>query len=403
MIKIFNGYEIDGSDTSFYLLTDKKELLPKLIDYFITMPIFDRGLSFQYELEAGGWAPHRSYDDKSIKFMFDDFSEHKKSVLSAVEKEQNVYFVLPCKIPILLPKNVRKELFEYTETRPGGKKEYTGMTRPEGELQRGAGEGASVFLSISFRKDKFDFEVDGMILNQPSLEKLLAVPTYNITLGCGPSFYYEYAAWIMNKISSEFPEIGICGGLDCGGAFTGGCTYANTIYAFERFDLPWKKAEYAIGQLKPYFDLARAHSSWKPNKGIEYYNESYLSLANSIDLLLSKYLNDEVMFDFLSKAGEKQNAIKKDKYQEFCTKLYSDPTISDEELIAATASILLLKPEQSNKQMKDHEKYWDEYQRQCYLVSVRKDGHISCELWVSKQNIEKAKKILEELGTDENG
>jgi len=400
MIRIFNGYEIDGSDTSFYLLTDKKELLPRLIDFFINLPIFDRARSFCLSLNIkDAWTPHRGIGDRYEEkgFAFEDYGQHKKSISEAIQNEKGFYFVVPCQIPMLLSKDIRKELFEFTEIRPSGEKEYIGMSRPEGELERDIKEGNEVSFWVSFEKSKSDSDdIDGMILNRKSLEDIISKPAFSISFGCGPGFYYEYAAWIMNKIASEFPEIGIYGGLDCGGGFNNGCTYANTIYSYERFELPWKKAEFALSQLTPtYFLPMKRFSLWETKR--KDYGDDYLCLVNSIDLIMGRYLNNQRMFDYLSQIGRNDRAIRKDKYQEFCTALYSESNISDEELIATTAVGLLIRVIPSKKKMKDYEINHDEYMRRCYLVAVRKDGHIGCEIWVRKQYIDKAKEILSEL------
>ena len=368
------------------------------MDYFVNLPIFDKDMGICFTpfkpKKDHVWAPHRGGGgiDNKADIHIEDYKRQRKIVIDAIEKEQSFFIVIYCKIPILLSNEIRKEIFKYSEAHPDGKKENHGNDRMEGDLERDGGEGIAVSLIISFEKNKLDLEIDGTPLNRQSLEKLISVPTYNISLGCGPGFYYEYVAWITNKIALEFPEVGISDGSSgcCG------CTFASTLYEYERFELPWKKAEYALSKITPcYFEPIKRLSPWgSRNKN---YGEEYLCLINSVDLVMQKYLDNPQMFDYLTQVSKDSRAIKKDNYQEFCTMLYSDSNVSDEELVAATAVGLLIQLGVPKTKMTDWEIARDEFLRRSYLVSIRKNGHIGCEIWVRTEYADKMKEILSKL------
>jgi len=82
-----------------------------------------------------------------------------------------------------------------------------------------------------------DFEFDGYVNN------IELIRSANQGLACfqinvGPSFYYEYAMYIIDYLRDSFPGLATWGGLDCANGWTDGCTYASSIYRYEKLQFP---------------------------------------------------------------------------------------------------------------------------------------------------------------------
>ena len=92
---------------------------------------------------------------------------------------------------------------------------------------------------------------DRLIFNEKAFEKnVRSKQTAHYGITCGPTFIYEYAAYIMKRLAERFPELGIDGGRDCQGGFTDGCTYSVNLYDYERFTFQTTEIAALLHRLK---------------------------------------------------------------------------------------------------------------------------------------------------------
>ncbi len=154
-----------------------------------------------------------------------------------------IYMNVNCAHPEALPIELHREIYNISQLREPHEEAFGQVENPciAPELQtiysRG---GMTVELRISKdwkRNYSKEWEPDGYIHNFNlflSDQKDLPLLTINV----GPGFYYEYARYIMEYLIDHFPGLGTHGGLDCAGGWTEGCTYAASLYAYEKFQFP---------------------------------------------------------------------------------------------------------------------------------------------------------------------
>lgn len=239
MFKYWQGYEIDGSDTSFNIVVPNREALREVAAFYLSLPLWDRSRGMTWDAATSDvWAPHR---DEELQSPFD-----ADAVLASIESPDwggEGYLVTGCLDPELLEGDLKREVYALSSTRPGEEEpDYRGV-HPGVGLGRFY-DAFNVGLIFGPRSSVQGYYVDdegtainrGMILNAGALDENARRPDRaDLSLTCGPSFIYEYAAYIVTKLVERFPEIGIDGGLDCAGGFTEGCTYSTGLYACERF------------------------------------------------------------------------------------------------------------------------------------------------------------------------
>lgn len=230
------NYEIDGSDTSYNVMMPSAEKLEEFVRYYMSFSIWDTARGMRFETDCGDlWAPHR---EEILGRPFD--ADAVTATVRSADWGAGTCLVTCCLDLEALPDALAREIRSYSAGRPGGDGTpvHVNPSVGYGACHDGYYVGL-VFPPPGFPTENAEGETpDGLVLNRGAVEAGRADPdALTIFLTCGPSFIYEYAAYLVTELSKRFPEVGICGGLDCAGGFVEGCTYAANLYAYERFTL----------------------------------------------------------------------------------------------------------------------------------------------------------------------
>lgn len=236
MFKYWQSYEIDGSDTAFDLVLPNENLVKELVEYYFSLPLWDKdaGMSLNISKKNDCWASHRDVETLAEKFDID-----KALARLAEEKYSCAYIILRCLQPDFLPARLRKEIYALSAGRPGLKKQKQPVAPNSGLYGYGFDDCLNVGLLLVCAKPDDTARKEaksGLIHNLEAIERNLQLDdAISAQIHCGPSFFYEYAAYLVENIARRFPEIGVYGGLDCAGGFVEGCTYSSDFYAYEVF------------------------------------------------------------------------------------------------------------------------------------------------------------------------
>jgi hypothetical protein len=237
----WTGYEVDGSSTTYNIVVPERRLVEEVIRYFLSLKVIDRSASIALtysESKGKDYIVNR----KSNNHINENFNYKDLDKLCEVLVRPQLGYLLintECARPDKLHNKVLSELYSLSKTRPGAEgREYNYKNPSTSPLYYGADLGVS--LEIDFPEvdePAEEYEAEGLIFNKEALASNLKKPYFRLSFNCGPSFIYEYAAYIVSKIAERFPEVGIDGGIDCAGGFVDGCTYSCSLYAFEKITL----------------------------------------------------------------------------------------------------------------------------------------------------------------------
>ena len=222
MFLTWTGFEIDGSDTNFDLVLPENELTLDLVIYLISLPVFDLSEIKFYDQKNKelSWELFReklltrSFERLSIQGRFKAFdildektqqdfkqiSQNRQPLEANLGKVQN-----PASIP----------------TRFAGMMEFHIMNKAKNMVDKyssydqleGYEKNVSLFLEDFSQATAFE----------------LYVPVGSI---------YEYFIYLMDCLTERFPSLATSGGLDCGGGWTKGCTYSDSLYGYEKITVP---------------------------------------------------------------------------------------------------------------------------------------------------------------------
>ena len=240
MFLYWDGYEIDGSDSSFDVVLPESVQSRDFFECFLNMPIFSTTPPPCFEIYKRHVGPHRSGKTHKI-----DRKKFMDRLLS--EEYANMSVDINCKHPELLQPEHYAQIYALSEGRDPHEAAYTKAENPctppiiQSDFYRG---GMTVSLNIHkigpdwhWRKDEYE----GPHYKR-NLDVFRAAKDGDVALSItiGPGAYYEYAIYIVEYMGQHFPSIAIHGGLDCGGGWTDGCTYADSIYGYEKVHIPIK-------------------------------------------------------------------------------------------------------------------------------------------------------------------
>ena len=222
MFIYWDGFEIDGSDTDFSIILPENVQVWEFVECFLSIPIFSNTPKPSVFYRQG----NKQHKWKLVKL--------KEKVLAGDYPAVNIQVL--CRHIEQLPENLRAEVYAISERRDPQESAYGKVenpcTTPVIEMtvellmqQLGTGHGID-------DGDEYGYIHNFELFRSANKEN----PWFRINVG--PGFYYEYAIFIMDYLLDHFPGIGTCGGLDCGGGWTGGCTYADSIYYYERILMP---------------------------------------------------------------------------------------------------------------------------------------------------------------------
>lgn len=232
MFLYWEGYEIDGSDTDFDIVLPENRQAVEFVDCFLSIPLFSskmKPIIYYYK------------KNKQIKISI---QELRNRILSGDYPE--LFLNMNCLHIEELSADLTKKIYSISKTRDPLEKAYGKVENPctAPVHQTGFSRGEmTVQLQIEQPGTKAgwyteeDSRIEGYV-NHPELIRSSDPALSCFTMNVGPSFYFEYAMYIMEYLKDSFPGLGTCGGLDCVGGWTDGCTYADSIYAYEKVQFP---------------------------------------------------------------------------------------------------------------------------------------------------------------------
>jgi hypothetical protein len=235
MFIYWDGYEIDGSDTDFNIILPESIQVYEFVECFLSIPIFN---------DVTVRKPFVYYRRNNKQFKL-SLKELKDKLLSGCYPE--ICIDINCQHPEQLPDELRAEIYAISERREPHEAAYGKVenpcTPPVAQQYYTRGE-MTVELRIQKPGANEEYQIDesennGYVYNIEMINLPGSKPN-EFLINMGPSFYYEYAMYIVDYIRDRFPSLGIYGGLDCGGGWTDGCTYSASIYRYERVCVPVK-------------------------------------------------------------------------------------------------------------------------------------------------------------------
>ncbi len=274
MFIYWDGFEIDGSDTDFDIVLPENVQVWEFVACFLSLPIFSDAQKPSISCSQRGSRKERSLTP----------AELKEKLLAGNYPEMNITVL--CRPMEQLPEEIREAIYAISERRVPHEAAYGKVENPcstpiiqtyfgRGDMtvelrlpEPGAGRGVG-------EEDK----ITGYVFNVELLRSAHREnPCFQINVG--PGFYYEYAMFIIDSLRDHFPGMGVCGGLDCRDGWTGGCTYANSLYYLERILLPVEHGvRHTLKRLTEY-DIVRSWSYRHHDKGgwkYEYAQGFYLA------------------------------------------------------------------------------------------------------------------------------
>ena len=228
MFLYWDGFEIDGSDTDFNIVLPENVQLCEFVDCFLTVPLFDKNMEPEFSYFENREKANISYDELKKRILSGEYISLDISINCCHIEE--------------LSANLYKEIYSISERRFPHEDAYGKVVNPCTEPKKqDYYERGQMTVNLRIGKGKFDnsedYELDGYVTNIELLISDNVVLPY-VCVNVGPSFYFEYAMYIVDYLRDKFPSIATFGGLDCENGWTDGCTYANSIYGFEKITIP---------------------------------------------------------------------------------------------------------------------------------------------------------------------
>jgi len=287
MIEYWQGFEIDGSDTSFNILMPQKARINELALFFSKLPLF-RKVYLHINNE-------KYSDPKEIEQVLNN------------ENTPNFTIDAECIHPALLPDHLKEKLYSLSDSRKQ-MHEKTGITVKEKNTREVPERKNAINPSIGLSEQTFqmflsyeegrwygDYEPEGFLINPDDYVTYMTLPdNAMLYLECPVSSIYEYFAYALNMLAERFPEIAVDGGLDCAGGFLYGCTYSTYLYEYECLTLKTQSAD--PGSIKQLMDKLVTTGTTFPcvRKSVKYTSEYFLA-ENEVTLLNSNYSKPETM------------------------------------------------------------------------------------------------------------
>ena len=231
MFIYWDGFEIDGSDTDFNVVLPENIQVQEFVDCFLSIPIFNKAMEPSITYNKENTEHNISLDELNKKLLSGNFPDISIDV-NCLHLEQ-----LPC--------DLHEKIYAISSRRQPHEIAYGKVENPctapfiQNYYIRGD---MTVRLKIQTpdktqSRENNDFEFEGYI-NNIELIRSADQGLHCFQINVGPSFYYEYAIFIIDYLRDHFPGLGTWGGLDCENGWTDGCTYANTIYRYEKIHFP---------------------------------------------------------------------------------------------------------------------------------------------------------------------
>lgn len=264
MVLYCDDLELIGSDANFdMVLPDSNpKRTVEFISCFLSIPLF---CSCQPEIYYYNIRNGRS---EKLSMTLEELKEQVRE-----EAHSMIYIDVNCQIMDALSDHVQSTLYQLSETRSPHESVYGNVEYPcmaPIEYPSGKRSNMTVTLKIMPHKTKPRWYTDKSALLKGYVyhEELLLSDYHDypfFSLNAGPGFYYEYAIFIMEYLREHFLGLGTAGGVGRDGKWTGGLTYANSIYDFARIQLPVRfNVDHTLKRLRD-CDIIRSYRSYYKN------------------------------------------------------------------------------------------------------------------------------------------
>lgn len=223
MFKYWQGYEIDGSDTSFDLVLPNQAKVKEFFDFYMSLPIWDQSAGMTVKINVKNnelWSPHRDVSSLEKSFSI----ENAKQVLSENEIMKNAYIVLRCLRPNLLSTELKETIYSFIKD----KDKYVNINPSIGFW--GLFNEDSLNVGLVILSESLGVKVveqDDDVINKEAFEQNGDKQYMELT--CGPSFIFEYKEYILSSILEKFPEMGLISNDGC----CCDCTYSTKLLSYE--------------------------------------------------------------------------------------------------------------------------------------------------------------------------
>ncbi|MCL2670672.1 MAG: hypothetical protein FWF10_01375 [Clostridiales bacterium] len=228
MFVYWDGFEIDGSDTDFNIVLPENVQLLEFVDCFLSIPIF-----------SGSMEPQITYfKDKQHTLRIDALRD-----LLLAGNFPDICIDINCLHIEQLSDELRAKIYAISERREPHEDAFGKVEHPcTGPVIQNYYTRGEMTVGLYIRmpdktESRMEEDIEGYV-NNMELIRSAQQGLYCFRINVGPSFYYEYAMYIVDYLRDRFPGLGTWGGLDCEGGWTDGCTYANSIYWYEKIQIP---------------------------------------------------------------------------------------------------------------------------------------------------------------------
>lgn len=255
MFEYYKGYEIDGSDTCYNIITPEVEKIKELVNYYLNLKIIDKNTPITI-YSVNGKKKHslvgKYYNKHELNRLWEDVSGNKFFEISYKYVDPNSLYP-----------EVKRELIDFIVNNSNIKE--SDLVMPV-FLDNRANIGYMNIILDSGKAKKNHFDIEG-IYSKKYQETIIKNPFYSLQIDCilgcsGPLKYYA-----IKKMSLTFPEYGIDSEESIGDISF--CEGDIERFIFEQIIIESNDFEYTIHKILD-------------NKNIEFNNkEKHLELANS--------------------------------------------------------------------------------------------------------------------------
>jgi len=289
MIEYWQGFEIDGSDTSFNIMLPEKARVAELGLFFCKLPLFRK-----VRLHIIG--------DETLS----DLNEIEQHLTN--ENISGFTIDAECIHPAQLPDDLKEKIYILSENRKQRHQQARVDTKdedtseiPDHTKAVNPSVGLSDFpfeMSLTYEGHTGDdfHRPEGYTINPENYTANINLPENNaiLYLHCPVSSIYEYFAYVVNTMAERFPEISVDGGLDCAGGFMYGCTYSTYLYEYECLTL--KTGSDKPDSIKQLLEKLVATETVFPcvRKPVKY-TSNYFPAENELTLINNNYSKPETM------------------------------------------------------------------------------------------------------------
>ncbi len=240
MFRYWTDLKLVGFGTSFGMVLPEPYESEDFISRFLTIPVFGSCIPYIYY-----YTTRNGRSEKNV-ITREELTELMK------EKERPIIYIdMNCKIMDALSMPVQRHLYRLSNSRVPHEMIYGNVERPcmaPLEYPSGHHGNMTVILTIMPPGTKGDY------------------PCFS--LSNGPGFYYEYAMYIMEYLRNYFPGLGTVGEINRDEMWTDGSSYTNSIYNYEKIQMPIRFGiEHTLRRLGE-CDIVRSykkyyHDGWK--------------------------------------------------------------------------------------------------------------------------------------------